>query len=147
MNFALGPPGEVPPGKSIRHMRQFHSHHNLLSLSQHSSLSSTSSRLHSQDLDNQERRGALGSTLSFGLGGGSCSSLSSSTETSIWVRQTPQEESKPSPAANFWDFFTGKGSSSETMVWRRARRGEVWREEECVGRKSLPKTIGQSCIL
>ncbi|XP_070785816.1 rho GTPase-activating protein 36 [Enoplosus armatus] len=110
--------GEVPPGKSIRHMRQFHSHHNLLSLAQ-PSLSSTS-RLHGQDPDTQDRRGPLGSALSFTLGGsgvsGSCSSLSGSTESSIWVRQTPQEESKPSPAANFWDFFTGKGSSSETMV-------------------------------
>ncbi|XP_068163713.1 rho GTPase-activating protein 36 isoform X1 [Antennarius striatus] len=111
--------GEVPPGKSIRHMRQFHSHHNLLSLAQ-PSLSSTS-RLHGQDPDPQDRRGPLTSALSFSLGGGggsrgSCSSLTGSTENSIWVRQTPQEESKPAPAANFWDFFTGKGSSSETMV-------------------------------
>ncbi|XP_023278478.1 rho GTPase-activating protein 6-like isoform X1 [Seriola lalandi dorsalis] len=110
--------GEVPPGKSIRHMRQFHSHHNLLSLSQPSSSSCSTSRLHGQDPDPQDRRGPLGSALSFslGVGGGSCSSLSGSTESSIWVRQTPQEESKPSPATNFWDFFTGKGSSSETMV-------------------------------
>ncbi|CAN9509732.1 unnamed protein product [Ophioblennius macclurei] len=113
--------GEAPPGKSIRHMRQFHSHHNLLSLAQPSSSSSSSSRLHGQDCDHPERRGPLGSALGFTLGGGgagSCSSLSSSTESSIWVRQqTPQaEEAKASPAANFWDFFTGKGSSSETMV-------------------------------
>ncbi|XP_044039392.1 rho GTPase-activating protein 36 isoform X2 [Siniperca chuatsi] len=112
--------GEVPPGKSIRHMRQFHSHHNLLSLAQpsSSSTSTSTSRLHGPDPDTQDRRGPLGSALSFSLGGvgGSCSSLSGSTESSIWVRQTPQEESKPSPAANFWDFFTGKGSSSETMV-------------------------------
>ncbi|XP_070849165.1 rho GTPase-activating protein 36 isoform X2 [Chaetodon trifascialis] len=110
--------GEAPPGKSIRHMRQFHSHHNLLSLAQPST-----SRPHAQDPDGQDRRAALGSALGFTLGGGgggggggSCSSLSGSTESSIWVRQTPQEESKPSPAANFWDFFTGKGSGSETMV-------------------------------
>ncbi|XP_051256414.1 rho GTPase-activating protein 36 isoform X1 [Dicentrarchus labrax] len=113
--------GDVPPGKSIRHMRQFHSHHNLLSLSQPSSSSPSSSttRLHGQDPDTQDRRGPLGSALNFTLGGGgsgSCTSLTGSTESSIWVRQTPQEESKPSPAANFWDFFTGKGSSSETMV-------------------------------
>ncbi|XP_040886782.1 rho GTPase-activating protein 36 isoform X2 [Toxotes jaculatrix] len=109
--------GDVPPGKSIRHMRQFHSHHNLLSLAQPSS---STSRLHGHDPDPQDRRGPLGSALSFSLGGGggsgSCSSLSGSTESSIWVRQTPQEESKSSPAANFWDFFTGKGSGSETMV-------------------------------
>ncbi|XP_028420288.1 rho GTPase-activating protein 36 isoform X3 [Perca flavescens] len=106
--------GDAPSGKSIRHMRQFHSHHNLLSLAQ-PSLSSTS-RHHSQD---QDRRAPLGSALNFNLGGlgsGSCSSLSASTESSIWVRQTTPEESKPSPASNFWDFFTGKGSSSETMV-------------------------------
>ncbi len=107
----FNPAGDVAPGKSIRHMRQFHSHHNLLSLAQSSS-SSSSSRLHGQDPVSQERRGTLG-----GGGGvnGSCSSLSGSTESCIWVRQTP-EESKPSPAANFWDFFTGKGSGSETMV-------------------------------
>ncbi|XP_049425258.1 rho GTPase-activating protein 36 isoform X2 [Epinephelus fuscoguttatus] len=105
--------GDAPSGKSIRHMRQFHSHHNLLSLAQ-------PSRGHGQEHDSQDRsRGPLGSALSFTLAGvssGSCSSLTGSTENSIWVRQTPQEESKPSPASNFWDFFTGKGSSSETMV-------------------------------
>ncbi|KAA8582700.1 hypothetical protein FQN60_006371 [Etheostoma spectabile] len=109
--------GEAHSGKSIRHMRQFHSHHNLLSLAQ-PSLSSIS-RLPSQDQDPQDRRAPLGSALSFNLGGlgsGSCSSLSASTESSIWVRQTPNEESKPSSVSNFWDFFTGKGSSSETMV-------------------------------
>ncbi|XP_038149056.1 rho GTPase-activating protein 36 isoform X2 [Cyprinodon tularosa] len=102
--------------KSIRHMRQFHSHHNLLSLSQPSSLS----RMHSQDGDPQDRRGALGAAMSFALGSsssrGSCSSLSGSTENSIWVRQMQPDEGKSSPAANFWDFFTGKGSSSETVV-------------------------------
>ncbi|XP_024144539.2 rho GTPase-activating protein 36 [Oryzias melastigma] len=107
--------GDAPPGKSIRHMRQFHSHHNLLSLSPSSPASL--SRLHSQDSDSQDRlgRGVLGS-FSLGGGGGSCSSLSSS-ESSVWVRQTPQGEGKP-PASttNFWDFFTGKGSSSETVV-------------------------------
>lgn len=109
----LRPPGEVPAGKSIRHMRQFHSHHNLLSLAQPSP-----SRL--QDPDSQDRRGPLTSALSFSLagGGGRSSSLSGSTESNIWVKQTPQEESKP--AANFWDFFTGKGSGSETMVWWRS---------------------------
>uniref|UniRef100_A0A3Q1AL08 Rho-GAP domain-containing protein n=1 Tax=Amphiprion ocellaris TaxID=80972 RepID=A0A3Q1AL08_AMPOC len=106
--------------KSIRHMRQFHSHHNLLSLAQPSSSSSSpssSSRLQAPEQD-QDRRGPLGSALSFSLGGtgGSCSSLSGSSDGSIWVRQTPQDDSKASPAANFWDFFTGKGSGSETMV-------------------------------
>ncbi|XP_034532385.1 rho GTPase-activating protein 36 isoform X2 [Notolabrus celidotus] len=110
--------GDVPPGKSIRHTRQFHSHHNLLSLA-HPSPSSSSSRVHCQDSDPPDRRGPLAHALSFTLGGGgsgSCNSLSGSTESSIWVRQTPQEESKPTAVSNFWDFFTGKGSSSETMV-------------------------------
>ncbi|XP_031706592.1 rho GTPase-activating protein 36 isoform X1 [Anarrhichthys ocellatus] len=101
--------GEAPSGKSIRHMRQFHSHHNLLSLAQPSS--SSGPRL-SQDHDAQDRRGPPGFTL--GGVGGSCSSLSGSTDSSIWVRQTPQDDGKP--ASNFWDFFTGKGSSSETVV-------------------------------
>ncbi|KAK5611588.1 hypothetical protein CRENBAI_014679 [Crenichthys baileyi] len=110
--------GEGRSAKSIRHMRQFHSHHNLLSLSQPSPFS----RLHSQDGEPQDRRGAPGPAMSFTLGSGSgasrgsCSSLSSSTENSIWVRQMQQEEGKSSPAANFWDFFTGKGSGSETVV-------------------------------
>ncbi|KAM9426405.1 rho GTPase-activating protein 36 isoform 2-T2 [Pholidichthys leucotaenia] len=110
--------GDAPRSKSIRHMRQFHSHHNLLSLGQPSSSSpsSSASRVHSHDTDHQDRRSLRGSSLSFNLGGGSCSSLSSSTESSIWVRQASQEESKTSPGVNFWDFFTGKGSSSETMV-------------------------------
>ncbi|XP_068612214.1 rho GTPase-activating protein 36 [Brachionichthys hirsutus] len=115
--------GEVPSGKSIRHMRQFHSHHNLLSLA-HPSLS-CNSRLHGQDADAQDRRGPMSPAATFTLGGGGgggsngrCASLTGSTENSIWVKQTPQEEGKPSPApaAHFWDFFTGKGSSSETMV-------------------------------
>ncbi|KAM3857530.1 rho GTPase-activating protein 36 [Diretmus argenteus] len=109
---------EVPPGKSMRHIRQFHSHHNLLSLAQPSSSTSTST-LQGQDpeRDPQERRATLGSALGFSLGGGSFSSLGGGVgENSIWVKQTPQDESKPSPATNFWDFFTGKVSGSETMV-------------------------------
>lgn len=65
-------------------MRQFHSHHNLLSLAQPAlcAVSSTSSQQYPADAG------------------------------SVWVRQAPPEESK----ASFWDFFTGKGSSSETLV-------------------------------
>ncbi|KAK6323458.1 hypothetical protein J4Q44_G00057970 [Coregonus suidteri] len=93
------------PSKSIGQMRQFHSHHNLLSLAQPSS----SSRVHPEHSEG----------LSFTLGAASCSSLGGQGENSIWVRQTPQEEKeKPSPShtSHFWDFFTGKGSGSETMV-------------------------------
>ncbi|XP_029944385.1 rho GTPase-activating protein 36 isoform X2 [Salarias fasciatus] len=102
--------GETPAGKSIRHMRQFHSHHNLLSLAQ------PPSRLQGPDCDPPERRGPLGSTLSFtlGVGGGGGGGGCSGDGGSIWVRQqTPQaEEAK----TNFWDFFTGKVSGSETVV-------------------------------
>ncbi|XP_051917460.1 rho GTPase-activating protein 36 isoform X2 [Hippocampus zosterae] len=76
--------GEVRPGKSVRHMRQFHSHHNLLSLARPAlcAVSSSSSQQYPADAG------------------------------SVWVRQAPPEESK----ASFWDFFTGKGSGSETLV-------------------------------
>ncbi|XP_061921858.1 rho GTPase-activating protein 36 isoform X1 [Entelurus aequoreus] len=96
--------GDIRPGKSIRHMRQFHSHHNLLSLVQNPSFCSAAS-LHDSFTGGEHRGSMLG-------GGGS----GGSTESNIWVRQTPAEEGKASPSASFWDFFTGKGSSSETVV-------------------------------
>ncbi|XP_041723523.1 rho GTPase-activating protein 6 isoform X2 [Coregonus clupeaformis] len=107
----------VIPSKSIGQMRPFHSHHNLLSLAQPSS----SSRVHPEDshLQAQEQRAPLGEDLSFTLGAASCSSLGGQGDNSVWVRQTSQEErEKPSPSHSsyFWDFFTGKGSESETMV-------------------------------
>ncbi|KAL0969977.1 hypothetical protein UPYG_G00235490 [Umbra pygmaea] len=103
--------------KSIGQIRQFHSHHNLLSLAQ----PSISSRVHPEDSQHhvQERRAPLGESMSFGLGAASCSNLGGQGDNSVWVRQTPQEErAKPSPThtSQFWDFFTGKGSGSETMV-------------------------------
>ena len=120
--------------KSIGQMRQFHSNHNLLSLSQ----SSSSSRVHPENSYHaQEQRAPLGEDLSFTLGAASCSSLGGQGDNSVWVRQTPQEErekqvansvwvrqapqeerEKPSPSHSnyFWDFFTGKSSGSETMV-------------------------------
>ena len=103
-------------------MRQFHSHHNLLSLASSSaSFPTYRSGAHLEDRDPQERRGPLGEALSFALGASSCSSLGAAGEGSVWVRQgATQEEggSKTSTptASNFWDFFTGKASGSETMV-------------------------------
>lgn len=81
--------GEAPAGKSIRHMRQFHSHHNLLSLARDPE---------ARDPEARDRRAAPG--------GG------------VWVRRPAPDDGKPAPpaAANFWDFFTGRGSGSETMV-------------------------------
>ncbi|CAB1345557.1 unnamed protein product [Coregonus sp. 'balchen'] len=104
-------------GSLTSEMRPFHSHHNLLSLAQPSS----SSRVHPEDshLQAQEQRAPLGEDLSFTLGAASCSSLGGQGDNSVWVRQTSQEErEKPSPSHSsyFWDFFTGKGSESETMV-------------------------------
>lgn len=91
---------EAPAGKSMSHMRQFHSHHNLLSLMQ--------PRPVVQDQDQPPRSLRLSLGERGGGGGGSCSSLSGS-ESNIWVKQahTPQEENKSSSVSNFWDFFTG----------------------------------------
>uniref|UniRef100_A0A8C8FUW7 Rho-GAP domain-containing protein n=1 Tax=Oncorhynchus tshawytscha TaxID=74940 RepID=A0A8C8FUW7_ONCTS len=110
--------------KSIGQMRQFHSNHNLLSLSQ----SSSSSRVHPEDSYHaQEQRAPLGEDLSFTLGGDNSVWVRQTPQeerekqvaNSVWVRQAPQEErEKPSPSHSsyFWDFFTGKSSGSETMV-------------------------------
>ncbi|KAJ8007880.1 hypothetical protein DPEC_G00098770 [Dallia pectoralis] len=103
--------------EALSKMRHFHSHHNLLNLTQ----SSSSSRVHPEDSHHltQERRAQLGESRNFVLGAASCSSLGGQGDNSVWVRQTPQDQkAKPSPShtSQFWDFFTGKGSSSETMV-------------------------------
>uniref|UniRef100_A0A8C7S1X8 Rho GTPase activating protein 36 n=1 Tax=Oncorhynchus mykiss TaxID=8022 RepID=A0A8C7S1X8_ONCMY len=110
--------------KSIGQMRQFHSNHNLLSLSQ----SSSSSRVHPENSYHaQEQRAPLGEDLSFTLGGDNSVWVRQTPQeerekqvaNSVWVRQAPQEErEKPSPSHSnyFWDFFTGKSSGSETMV-------------------------------
>ncbi|XP_041925498.1 rho GTPase-activating protein 36 isoform X1 [Alosa sapidissima] len=108
------------PGKSIGHMRQFHSHHNLLSLAQPSQRDDLGSPEHRPG----DRLASSGEGLHFSLGlECSGSFLQSSAENSIWVRQSGQtpsssttslEESKQ--PTNFWDFFTGKVSGSETLV-------------------------------
>ena len=110
-------------GKSIGHLRQFHSHHNLLSLAQPSPIDEQ------EPQEPQERRpgdglASPGEGLHFSLGLESGSSfLQSPTDSSVWVRQAAQtpsssttslEESKQ--PTNFWDFFTGKVSGSETLV-------------------------------
>ncbi|XP_052001854.1 rho GTPase-activating protein 36 isoform X2 [Xyrauchen texanus] len=101
------------PAKSIGHIRQFHSHHNLLSIAQPS--------LNAQrDDTNLQRQRQAGSRqtwseehLHFSLGRqDSCSQPQSPREKGIWVRQssnassTMSEDSKQ--PSNFWDFFTGK---------------------------------------
>ncbi|KAL2079661.1 hypothetical protein ACEWY4_025405 [Coilia grayii] len=99
-------------GKSIGHMRQFHSHHNLLSLAQ----PSQKDEQELQEYKAGDRLASPGEGLHFSLGLESSSSfLQSPAENSIWLRQAAQtpssstmslEESKQ--PSNFWDFFTGK---------------------------------------
>ncbi|XP_063043519.1 rho GTPase-activating protein 36 isoform X2 [Engraulis encrasicolus] len=117
-------------GKSMGHIRQFHSHHNLLSLVQHQQ-----QREEVQEQELQDYRGAGGERaaqtaeggvhFSLGLESGSSSSFlhhhhhhhhQGSAENSIWLRQpahspssstTSLEDGSKQPS-NFWDFFTGK---------------------------------------
>uniref|UniRef100_A0AAR2LN54 Rho-GAP domain-containing protein n=1 Tax=Pygocentrus nattereri TaxID=42514 RepID=A0AAR2LN54_PYGNA len=97
------------PTKSIAQMRQFHSHHNLLSLTQ------PSSHLLVDEREEQEQGGGFMRQPCPGEGqhdGGS--QPQSPKERSVWVRQgsnassTTSEDSKQ--PSNFWDFFTGKRS-------------------------------------
>ncbi|KAB5579238.1 hypothetical protein PHYPO_G00192800 [Pangasianodon hypophthalmus] len=102
--------------KSIAKMRQFHSHHNLLSLTQPST---------QLQPDERERQGHTGlpnpvEGLQFKLQPQEDTSQPQSLkERSVWVRQgsnassTSEDSKQPS---NFWDFFTGKVSGSETVV-------------------------------
>uniref|UniRef100_A0A8C1GDK3 Rho GTPase activating protein 36 n=1 Tax=Cyprinus carpio TaxID=7962 RepID=A0A8C1GDK3_CYPCA len=103
---------EVPP-KSIGKMRQFHSHHNLMSLSQ----SSSNAQSEEQELQEQ-RQGSSRHTCSeerlhISLGRqDSGSQPQSPRERGIWVRQSSNASSMTlddsKPPSNFWDFFTGK---------------------------------------
>ncbi|KAJ0006147.1 hypothetical protein NQD34_013420 [Periophthalmus magnuspinnatus] len=119
--------GDAALLKSISHMRQFHSHHNLLSLS-HPSPSALSSPRSPDSQDPPFAAWPFSPTADPpGLGGGGFG-LSVSNEGSVWVRQSPTEDTEEEHAKNetkdeqksepknFWDFFSGKGSSSETVV-------------------------------
>uniref|UniRef100_A0A8B9J9Q2 Rho GTPase activating protein 6 n=1 Tax=Astyanax mexicanus TaxID=7994 RepID=A0A8B9J9Q2_ASTMX len=110
-----------PPPKSIAQMRQFHSHHNLLSLTQPSSHIIEDERELPERRGGGMRPGCPGEGPLYGQGqqdGGS--QPQSPKERSVWVRQgsnassTTSEDSRP--PSNFWDFFTGKVSGSETIV-------------------------------
>ncbi|KAI4897061.1 hypothetical protein NFI96_011409 [Prochilodus magdalenae] len=102
------------PTKSISQMRQFHSHHNLLSLTQ------SSSHLLVDEREQQEQRSFMGQYCQGESKRDSGSQPQSPKERSVWVRQgsnassTTSEDSKQ--PSNFWDFFTGKVSGSETIV-------------------------------
>ncbi|XP_030635074.1 rho GTPase-activating protein 36 [Chanos chanos] len=96
------------PAKSIGQMRQFHSHHNLLSLAQ------PSHHLPSDDPETQVKRGtgAEQACPRESLHSGSDPEPGSPRERTVWVRQdsntsaASSEDSKQ--PTNFWDFFTGK---------------------------------------
>ncbi|KAG9341646.1 hypothetical protein JZ751_018709 [Albula glossodonta] len=104
-------------GKSMGQMRHFHSHHNLLSLVQ-----PTPTQAHCKECEPQDRSTPEGGNTHdgganhFGLiVEPSAAQTQSSTESSIWVRQSSTEEGKPQPS-NFWDFFSGTVTGSETIV-------------------------------
>uniref|UniRef100_A0A671KAK3 Rho GTPase activating protein 36 n=1 Tax=Sinocyclocheilus anshuiensis TaxID=1608454 RepID=A0A671KAK3_9TELE len=103
---------EVPP-KSIGKMRQFHSHHNLLSLSQSSSNAQGEKRELQEQRQGSSRHTCSEERLHFSLGRqDSGSQPQSPREKGIWVRQNSNASSTTSddskPPSNFWDFFTGK---------------------------------------
>ncbi|XP_062849362.1 rho GTPase-activating protein 36 [Trichomycterus rosablanca] len=103
------------PTKSITKMRHFHSHHNLLSLVQPST--------HHQP-DEQERQGGTGLSCQTDYSevqqDDTCQPQSLNERSAVWVRQNSNASSITSDdiktPSNFWDFFTGKVSGSETVV-------------------------------
>ncbi|KAI1898890.1 hypothetical protein AGOR_G00077060 [Albula goreensis] len=104
-------------GKSMGQMRHFHSHHNLLSLVQPTPTQAQCKECEPQDRSTPEGGNTHdGGANHFGLiVEPSAAQTQSSAESSIWVRQSSTEEGKPQPS-NFWDFFTGTVTGSETIV-------------------------------
>ncbi|XP_061091500.1 rho GTPase-activating protein 36 isoform X2 [Conger conger] len=90
---------ENGPGKSVGHIRHFHSHHNLLSLAQ------PSPQTLSEDRQACEGGGKVCSPEQ-----GPAAAQMRSPGDSIWVRQSSTQPT------NFWDFFTGTVTGSETIV-------------------------------
>ncbi|KAL0188561.1 hypothetical protein M9458_015660, partial [Cirrhinus mrigala] len=87
-------------------MRQFHSHHNLMSLSHDERELQDQRQSSSRQTCSEER-------LNFSLGRqDSGPQPQSPRERGIWVRQSSNTSSTTSddsrPPSNFWDFFTGK---------------------------------------
>lgn len=117
MYVCIGLGSSDDSSKSIAKMRQFHSHHNLLSLVQ------PSTQLQLDERELQRGKGLLNPVegLQYSLQPQEDTSQPQSLkERSVWVRQgsntssTSEDSKQPS---NFWDFFTGKVSGSETVVW------------------------------
>ncbi|KAA0723657.1 Rho GTPase-activating protein 6 [Triplophysa tibetana] len=111
---------EAPP-KSIGQIRQFHSHHNLLCLAQPSVNAQSDERQLRDQRQAASRQTWSGERLYSGLGQkDSDSQPQSPVEKRVWVRQSSNASSTTSddskPPSNFWDFFTGKVSGSETIV-------------------------------
>ncbi|KAJ8416769.1 hypothetical protein AAFF_G00326470 [Aldrovandia affinis] len=95
------------PRKSIGHIRHFHSHHDLLSLVQPTPC---------EDRNTQDRPAPKGGqTCEGGSHNPSASQTQTPGDNSVWVRQSSTEEDKSQPT-NFWDFFTGTVTGSETIV-------------------------------
>uniref|UniRef100_A0AAY4AF23 Rho-GAP domain-containing protein n=1 Tax=Denticeps clupeoides TaxID=299321 RepID=A0AAY4AF23_9TELE len=115
-NRKRSPEGQV---KSIAQIRQFHSHHNLLSLAQ------TSLR-DEREPQEPRRRGPPSprDSVHFTPTLDCVSPGSPSTpESSVWVRQSIQSTSSSTssgsedsrPPTNFWDFFTRKATISRSL--------------------------------
>ncbi|TSL41017.1 Rho GTPase-activating protein 6 [Bagarius yarrelli] len=110
-------PSDTPP-KSIVKMRQFHSHHNLLSLSQ----PSTQLPNQNEKLELQESVGLSSSAKGLQFSHQpqeDTSQPQSLKERSVWVRHdsnTSSTSENSKQPGNFWDFFSGKVSGSETVV-------------------------------
>ncbi|XP_023689218.2 rho GTPase-activating protein 6-like [Paramormyrops kingsleyae] len=95
---------DVRLGKSMTRIRQFHSHHNLLSLARPSCRSLSD--------DREEAGSAMAGTVCFSLGEdlGATQTPSPKDQPGIWAK-----DSRPA-AATFWDLFTRKAPSSEAAL-------------------------------
>ncbi|XP_048859853.1 rho GTPase-activating protein 6-like isoform X2 [Brienomyrus brachyistius] len=95
---------DVRPGKSMARIRQFHSHHNLLSLAR------PSCRPLSED--REEAGPAAERTVCFSLGEdlGATQTPSPKDQPGVWAK-----DSRPA-ATTFWDLFTRKAPSSEAAL-------------------------------
>ncbi|XP_036379040.1 rho GTPase-activating protein 6-like [Megalops cyprinoides] len=106
-------PSEDSPRRSIAQIRQFHSHHNLMSLAR------PPARPHSEDPAQEVGPGEEGGasaerTVLFSLGEDPSTSRTPPHRDSGSGGGKQRTEEKPS--SNFWDFFTRKTSSSESFV-------------------------------
>lgn len=81
--------------KTIGQMRQFHSHHDLLSLGE------------APDPVTEE---------ACWEGSSHASCKQDNSRDNVWVRQDAATQRAIAQPLNFWDYFTGKATGSETIV-------------------------------